>query len=359
MSGFSKTFTLPFESKIPSYTDDFLRNASLLKFKLKYFRRQIYLTYKKQKSLEIHSILPKHQKILWINLSAPSLGDSLMDLSSRILLHNKQVELFTNVKNASLYQHDKIFKAVFTKKEELINFKYDLIIVDSFSTRSICIKHQIAPRTNYVGMFGLFNGPEVNRVLFSFNRMNQLLGQIHNKDELNDIAKCTIAISKSDKRIIDNLGLPSSYIAISIGGEWQHRTYQNWQNIITGIVELGLDTPIVLVGSKNAEVTAREITQMHSSVNIINCVNKCSFNQTSEIIKRAKVFLCCDGGLMHAANAVNTPIIVMLARLSAKMQLTKPINAEILYDEKDVNNIMSKDFLLSYKKFIKFDSNAT
>ena len=359
MSGFNKTFTLPFESEIPNYTEDFVRNASLLKFKLKYFRRKIYLTYKGQKPLEIHNILPKHQKILWINLSAPSLGDSLMDLSSRILLQNKQVELYTNDKNASLYQNDKIFRAVFTKKEELLNCKYDLIIVDSFSTRSMSVKYQIAPRTDYVGMFGFFNGPEVNRVLFSFNRMNQLLDQIHNKAELNDIAKCTITISKSDKSIIDNLDLPSLYVAISLGGEWQHRTYQNWQNIITGIVELSIDTAIVLVGSKNAEVKAREITKMNSSYNIINCVNKYSFNQTAEIINRAKVFLCCDGGLMHSANAVNTPIIVMLARLSAKMQLTSPISAEVLFDKKDVNNIMAEDFIISYKKLAKFDSIDT
>ena len=38
-------------------------------------------------------------------------------------------------------------------------------------------------------MFGFYNGPEVNRVLFSFHRMNSLLGYIKSENERMDLSK--------------------------------------------------------------------------------------------------------------------------------------------------------------------------
>ena len=64
-----------------------------------------------------------------------------------------------------------------------------------------------------------------------------------------------------------------------------------------------------------------------------------SSNQTAEIINKASILLCCDGGLMHAANAVNTPIVPLLARLNEQMQLTDSICSFAVFDELDVNNI--------------------
>jgi len=349
--GFKRTYKLPFKSYIPNYTQDFLTNTSLLRCRFKYIKRLLFLFIRSQKSLEVDNILAEHQRILWINISAPSLGDSLMDLSSRILLKNKKIDLFTSKKNVNLYKSDRIFNSIFTKKEDLVRIKYDLVIIDSFSSRSINIKCQIAPKVHYVGMFGYFNGPEVNRVLFSFHRMNQLLGYIKSEIELSNIAKCSISISKPDEKFVSNLKLPVKYIAVAIGGEWKYRTYEHWKQIIQELNKIDNNLPIVLLGSKNAEDSITRILDSHSSTNVINCINKYTFNQTTEIIKRAKILFCSDGGLMHAANAVNTPIIAIFARLSPEMQLTQSIRAETFYDKKDVNNILVKDIISKYKQF--------
>jgi ADP-heptose:LPS heptosyltransferase len=355
MLGFKRTYKLPFKSYIPNYTQDFLASTSLLRCRFKYIKRVLFLLIRGQKSLEVDNILSKHQRILWINISAPSLGDSLMDLSSRILLKNKKIDLFTSKKNGDLYQDDQIFNSIFTKKEDVDRIKYDLVIIDSFSSRSINIKYQIAPKTHYVVMFGYFNGPEVNRVLFSFHRMNQLLGYIKSDVEISNIAKCSISISKSDEKFVSNLKLPIKYVAIAIGGEWKHRTYEHWKQIIQELNKIDNDSTIVLLGSKNAKDSITKILDSHSFTNVINGINKYTFNQTTEIIKGAKLLLCTDGGLMHAANAVNTPIIAIFARLSPKMQLTQSIRAETLYDKKDVNNVLVKDIIFKYKEFVKFD----
>ena len=73
--------------------------------------------------------------------------------------------------------------------------KYDLVIIDSYSSRSMRVKAEVAPSLNYVGMYGFFNGPEVNRTLFSFHQMNNLLGNIKEEDEILNLAKNHISIS--------------------------------------------------------------------------------------------------------------------------------------------------------------------
>ena len=159
MLAFKRTYKLPFKYAIPNYTKQYLISKSVYSRFLKFFKRYIFIVLRGQKNLETFSILPTHREILWINLSASSLGDSLMDLSSRVMLSDKNVDLFTNIKNKHIYQNDEIFNNVFSKINELKNTKYDLIILDSYSNRSIKLKALIAIKTPFVGMFGYFNGP--------------------------------------------------------------------------------------------------------------------------------------------------------------------------------------------------------
>ena len=348
MLGFEKTYTLPFKYEIPNYTSVFLEESSITKRWIKFIKRYIYLAIKRQTALEIRQILPKHRNILWINLSAPSLGDSLMDLSSRVLLKGKEVDLFTDKKNASLYQDDPVFSRIFTQKAEVAQHKYDLVIVDSFSTRSIDIKTNILPLNPFVGMFGYYNGPEVNRVLFSFHRMNQLLGYVKSETEINKVARPSMAIEINDLPSVEGLNLPASYIAIALGGRWAYRTYNKWGEVIDKLAKKNNKLNLVFVGSDNAKESAKALTEAFPSDNIFNCVAKFTFNQTAQIIKGANILLCCDGGLMHSANAINTPIVPLFARLTPIMQLTESIQAFPLFDANDVNNIPVEDILVKY-----------
>ena len=98
MLGFEKTYVFPFKYDIPNYTSVFLEESSITKRWIKFIKRFMYLTIKRQASLEACQILSKHRSIPWINISAPSLGDSLMDLSSRILLNDKRDGIFSLTK---------------------------------------------------------------------------------------------------------------------------------------------------------------------------------------------------------------------------------------------------------------------
>jgi heptosyltransferase-2 len=315
----------------------------------------MYILFKGQKKLEIFKIAPNHQKILWINISAPSLGDSLMDLSSRVMLKNREIDLFTDLKNAHLYLDDKYLRKIYTNSEDVRLIKYDLVILDSYSTRSMKMKVSISPNIKYVGLFGFFNGPEVNRTLFSFHQMNHLLAYPKSEEEINKISNNIITISNKDKKIVREI-IPKIYITIVVGGEWKYKIYKKWGDLIEEIISGNEKINIVLIGSKNAQNESKELLERFDSDQFFNLVSKLSFNQTAEVIKQSQVVICCDGGLMHAATAVGASIIAILARLSPEM-LFANANSLSLFDNKDVNNINVEDILLEYDKLTSLFDN--
>jgi heptosyltransferase-2 len=219
------------------------------------------------------------------------------------------------------------------------------------------VKSKIAPTTSFIGMFGYYNGPEVNRVLFSFHQMNHLLGYVRTENKINTSAKASMSISKKDQEVVRKISLPNNYIAIVLGGEWNYRTYNNWDKVIQQILASDKQTNFVFIGSANAKDKAKEFLKKFPEDNTANCVAKYSFNQTAQIIQQAKILLCCDGGLMHAANAVGTSIVPLFARLTPKMQLTDAVTAFPLFDQKDVNNISADDVLEKYYQAANYVDN--
>ena len=353
MLDFHRTYNLPFKYSIPNYISIHLKKVKLYSRFMKFLRRYLYLIFLRQKNLEISRILPAHQKILWINVSAPSLGDSLMDLSSRRLLSGKTIDLYTDEKNSNLYLNDKYFNKVFSNFNDLSTHEYDLVILDSFSSRTIKIKAKIAPKIVFVGMFGYFNGPEVNRILYSYHQMNALLGYPMTEEAIIDNAQNSLKISSQDKKIVGDI-VPKDYITISLGGEWKYKTYQKWSEVINQLLLDNKNIKIIFVGSKNALRTSKQLLNIFPEDQLLDFTSILSFNQTAEVIRKSEVFLCCDGGLLHAATALNANIVALFARLTPEMLLTKKTNHFSLYNEENVNNISSTEVVSSYYEAISF-----
>ena len=351
-SSFKRTYVFPFQYDVPSYTTEFIKNTSVVKRYIKFVKRYLYLVFKRQNNLEVDKIHQHQHRILWINKSAPSLGDSLMDLSSRVMLNGKEVVLFTDVKNAHIYRQDHIFSKVVTSVKQLKDHQYDLVIIDSYSTRSIKIKSQVQPKTPFVGMYGYYNGPEVNRVLFSFHRMNRLLGYQESEARINSTARATMNFAKG-ATIEPSIQHLDKYITIALGGEWDYRIYDKWFDVIDGLFARSSVLNIVLVGSSNAMEIANELMSVYSQKNIVNIVDQLTFVQTANVIKGSQILLCCDGGLMHAANAVGTPVVPLFARLTPEMQLTYCIAAFSSYDELNVKGIPAERILDRYDQACK------
>jgi len=324
---FAETHTLPFSEQIPNSEKTYLLETPLAKRLFKFIKRAALMHLLGQSKRELRVIPLYSKKVLWINLSAPSIGDSLMDLSSRVLLSHKEIHLLTADKNASIYTKDSVFSKVYTNPSA-IKERYDVFILDSYSTRSILSKCKVSIRAKFVGMYGHYNGPEVNRVLFSWHRMNQLLRLPASKKWINKHAKSSITPSKTDTP-------ERPYIALSVGGEWPYRTYLNWKPIIE-YISTEMKLPIALIGSPNALKFSKEL-EINKYVKTY--IGKLSFSQTAHIIQNSDLFVGADGGLMHAALAVGKKSVALLAKLNHEILFTVAASPNYLYDSADVNNI--------------------
>lgn len=356
MNKFNKTFQLPFKTEIPNLIQEHLDSVSFYKRLNKFIKRYVYIFLKGQAKLESNRIHDYQKKILWINISAPSLGDSLMDLSGRFLLKDRELDLFTDKKNYHLFENDEFFSKVYCQIDQLNKKKYDLVIIDSYSTRSIKIKNLIAPRTHYVGIYAYFNGPEVNRALFSFFQINSLLGNIKSTSEILSVAKNYISITSKDKNLVSQI-IPSNYIAIVLGGEWDYKTYNKWTELIQKISLEQDDIVFVLLGSKNAIKESKKILANFPEFFFINLTNKLSYKQSVEVTRHAKVLICCDGGLFHGACSVDANIVVLLARLGLDMLTTSNSKIYSIFDSNSVNNIDVDAILDKYHAAINLYDN--
>lgn len=334
-----RTWCLP--HGVPSGKREFLEARLYLRWKwiFKYIKRRLFCyVWVQQFGLtpECTKICTKHHRILWINWAASSLGDSLMDLSGRVLLSEHEVTLLTHPKNAALYENDFVFSAVFSQPWALISRLdkryFDLVICDAFSPRVFVWKLLIAPRTPFVGLYSYINGFEVHRTYFAFARMRELIS-----------TNRTIEVIRPTISVPDNLNEASATdVCVAVGGEWLFRTYDHWLPVIRWLVDRGLS--VTLVGSKNGLETAAVISGSCPSVR--STVGKLTLPEVVNQIASCKAFLGADGGLWHIACAIPLPTVALFADCqifdeegNRVTRETTDMVCETLYDDATVSNI--------------------
>ena len=358
-----RTWQLP--EGVPSGQRRFLQEREYFRWKwiFKFLKRRVFVfLLVKQCGLtrEIENISDNEQRILWINWAAPSLGDSLMDLSARVLLKGKHVTLLTHPKNAPLYMWDPIFKAVFSDpfelKKNIQDDNFDLVICDSFSPRVLVKKLIVAPLTPFVGLYGFINGFEVHRTLFAFERMKQLLGisgQI--SIPVRPLIGCASGASKKEFDV-----------CIAVGGEWLFRTYRHWSAVVERLLDQ--DYSVLLVGSHNGSDVADSICSRFPGV--ASSVGKIGLSAIATEIARARVFVGSDGGLWHIACALPVPTVVLFAdcqifdeRGVRVTRETSDMVCETLYDNVEVSQIKPETVVAALecltRRVDKIDQNVS
>ena len=322
------------------------------KWVFKYLKRKLFMKLALQDALIIDFIPKEATKILWINFSAPSLGDSIMDLSGRVLLKDFNIDLLTDTKNHSLYENDMVFKTIFNKVEDAKNShladSYDLIILDAFSPKIVKAKKQIAPLTPFVGMWGYLNGFEVHRTIYSFVRIQHLLDP---KASISQPILPSLAVSELVKLKSDSV---KPIIAIVVGAEWEYRRYDKWGDVISHLLS---QYQVLLVGSSNGLKDASEIISIFPEC--INYVGNCTLAETVSIISQAKIVLAADGGLWHVACALTKPSVALFAAMPLLNESGIRVNrdtadmlCEVIYDDNQVSNIDPKEILQAFERLI-------
>ena len=338
---------------VPSGQVRFMDNRlyALPKWIFKYLKRRLFslLVFRVLGLVpELNKITGEHRSILWINWAAPSLGDSLMDLSARVLLNRRELVLLTHPKNKLLFENDHYFSSVFSDHREL-TLKYgrsyfDLVICDSYSPRVLTKKIAAAPFVPFVGLYGYLNGFEVHRTYFAFARMMELLAL----NKIDDPIRPTISLGR---RSINQT--PEVDVCVAVGGEWSFRTYNQWCDIVNWLSENGYS--VSLVGSENGIFDASKILEKQPSVR--STVGRLSLKEVGAEIAKARVFIGADGGLWHIACAIPRPTVALFADCqifdedgNRVTRETKDMICEALYDDVQVSNIQANQVVEAFER---------
>lgn len=296
--------------------------------------------------------------VLWINWAAPSLGDSLMDLSARVLLESKRLVLLTHPKNRLLYDQDAHFENVFDDPWKLREIykrdRFDLVLVDSFAPRVLRQKLIAAPFTPYIGLYGFLNGFEVHRTLYAFARMRELLNMPFDIDG----PKLKPSLSIKDLSPVEQD--KKFDLVIAVGGEWRFRTYDYWRDVVSDFRRK--DYSIALIGSANGVAEAQALE--NDFVGVTNLVGRTTLLEAIDTLMKSKMFVGADGGLWHLAVSLDLPSVVLFADCNLfgegdvrVNRETPDCNAISIYAPKAVSEIAPAKVILAIEQLASSNIN--
>lgn len=123
----------------------------------------------------------------------------------------------------------------------------------------------------------------------------------------NDGAGLDYFIPKEEELKIEDL--PAShhagYIGVVIGATYSTKRYP-----VHKLKEFckNIDHPVILLGGKEDQENGNEISAI-DPFKIYNACGKFSLNESADIVRKAKVVVCNDTGLMHIATAFKRPVV--------------------------------------------------
>jgi len=131
-----------------------------------------------------------------------------------------------------------------------------------------------------------------------------------------------ISIPKEDEKFAADVFKNINFaIGIAPGGAQnpgQSFALKRWpiENYVALIKKLNkkLRYQVILFGGKDDATTAKEIEK---DAKVINFAGKLSIPRTAALIKKCRLFITHDSGLMHLAAAVKTPVIALFGPTSA------------------------------------------
>lgn len=219
---------------------------------------------------------------------------------SSILLSNPNVDKMLLLK-------EKFSETIDEIKEE----RYDYIIDLHNNIRTKRIKSQI-------GILS-FSFPKLNLekwllVNFKINKMpnkhivDRYLETVKLFEIENDGFGLDYFIPKKDEINIDTLPeyIKEGYVGIVIGAK--HFTKKMPNEKIAEIIS-GIKYPVIVMGGKEDSIEADKIMSICTNNKVYNSCGKYNLNQSASLVKRAKVIVSHDTGLMHIAAAFQKPII--------------------------------------------------
>ena len=343
-----RLITIPY-AIVPHTSKIYLQQHSKIKLAKKFLHRYLWLKLSGQLAREIKHI-NKDKRVLWLYTGKSNFGDALMDMSGRALLRHAGVtiDLFTLPNLHALFCEDDIFANVYSSLDKIQDLDYDAILLNEFNYPSIRLKTKYFKNLPFACLFQYFHGPDRNQTLFSFAAINQVFNLGLNDQTLQQQAKPYLNCQPITYATVQAILPTMPFITLAVGGIDPRRTYSNWLQILT-YLDNNPSHPhpsvFVLLGSENGVNLAKTIGQ-HSfkHIQIVSLVNQLTLLQARAIIEKSKLFVGCDGGLMHIAHSTNTPSVTLFAYdESPHLRLTQRCHSISIHSTSKVDAIDAQE----------------
>lgn len=347
--------TIPY-SIVPHTGQTYLQQHSKLKLAKKFLHRYLWLKLSGQLAREIKHIR-KDMRVLWLYTGKPNIGDALMDMSGRALLRDAgiTIDLLTLPNLYSLFCEDDIFSNVYSNLDEIKNLHYDAVLLNEFNYPSLRLKTTYFKNLPFACLFQYFHGPDRNQTLFSFAAINDIFGLGLSDLTLQQQAKPYLHCQATTAATVQAITPTQPFITLAVGGIDPRRTYPHWLQMLMCIDQQLSDTDprvFVLLGSNNGLRIAETIAQHpFKNIQIVSLVNKLSLLQASAMIEQSKLFVGCDGGLMHIAHSTPTPSVRLFAAAeSPELRLTQSCHSISLHSKHFVDALDTQNIIQAIKQ---------
>jgi len=332
----SAVIRLPKSISIPSNINSLLEQQPLLRRAFRRLTRDLALLITLQLSLLRKTIPTKPSRVLYVYLGTPQLGDSIMDLSPRVLwAHNKniKVDMFSHARIAEFYQDDPSFNRIICNSRDLV-FDYDFVVLQSYSWRCIKFKWRFYFFKPFLSIHGHYYGCEFNRLEFSDSAWRAALCiPLSGRHEIT---------SPVFNLSIDHTPQPrtANRIALAVGGVVTWRTYSHWISVIKLLESTHPELEWILYGSSNGKKIGDDLLECSKHNNINNNVDLLSLAQVFEQLKYVTLLVAADGGLLHIGRAAKVPMVALFAgAIHPRMRFAYTEAAHVIHTEKQVSDI--------------------
>lgn len=291
-------------------SEEYLAEVGYRKLGWRALRRRLVFMLSGQAKLKINSLENIGKRGLWLYFGEGQIGDALMDLAPRSLLHAQgfSMDLLTDKALARLFHNDPWLATVTGDASVVADVTYDFVIILSNKRRSLQPKTRYFRRVPWVSILENFTGPNFDRSGYATQRLTDLLGlelspaefSRHTRQKLNRYE------DSAGQRQISQM---DQAIALSIGGVDPLRTYARWPEVMSQLMRQGKDEFFLLGGNNGIAEAGRIEREFGKAAHVHNYVGKCSLEQSHCLLAASRVAVCADGGLMHLAATTHTPLV--------------------------------------------------
>lgn len=334
---------------VPCDGEQYRQSESRSKLVKRYLHRYLALRVRGQMPRQIARI-ETGMRVLWLYTGKANFGDAIMDMSGRALLRNAgfHVDLLTLPKLYPLFCEDDIFNHVYASVDEVDPLRYDAVVLNELNYPSIKLKLRHFKAARFASLFGYFHGPARNQTLFSFAAVNDVFGIGLSDEALVRVAKPYLHGSDATRRSIEGKLPPFPTIALSVGGIDENRSYRHWPALLAlfdATNDESVPRHVVLLGSENGLQAASEIiSRRFRRLKVVSHVARCSLLEARAIIDGCRLFVGCDGGLMHVAHSTSTPSVTLFSsREPVRFFLTERCHSIALQSPGGASEIAPED----------------